>query len=345
MLLTRGPFEPIAIDAGFVKSEAPVFVALAQSADRDLGGHEDDLADVAFTMDQALQELPALDISEEMDLVATEVDRVSHQDFAGEISDIQRNANEGDELISNAFAIIPGEGFQPVPDPFNVVSTPEGPSLPNPMELTLYNVSRPGATEYEVGQAYEIRVRIQPYQGGSGLYAGVEIEQFPVLNDVVIPKRVIGSTDANGFLTVRGTWTAQDAGHWDSTWFANDVLAGPTLHWSVSGAPPHIPTPTGPVVSSAIDVALANLSNTNNPNFRVGDRFRLAVVGQPNKPVEIGGSYNGVALSPAILGQTDQLGVFTLEGQMSTFEVGHWIETYKVGAFSWAGRLEFDVSN
>jgi hypothetical protein len=75
----------------------------------------------------------------------------------------------------------------------------------------------------------------------------------------------------------------------------------------------------------------------------LGDTWTLDVYGRPYKDVTISGSYNGQALSPLVIGQTDQAGHFQLSGQMSPDQIGAWVERYAVGGVQWEGALTFQV--
>ena len=286
------------------------------------------------------------------------------------------------EKMYNVFAAAPAEVFQPLPDA--LAAPVGGPVVGQASQVAadLKNLTRPGATDFYVGDQYEIDVHLAPAVGGGGKYAGIDVRLFPLQNGVLVgvpPGSPSGDpndlclTDDNGFLTAVGAFGPLDVGQWHLTlaytvpgytgsalgqnWvaplsiFEFTVTAGPGVPLPAVGAGAPVSDGLHPVqtlgqpcAGSAINVMLANTSQPGAPNFLSGDNWTLTVIGQANSDVLISALFNGVALQWIVLGQTDDTGTFVLKGSMNDAVVGTWVEYYEVGSQRWSGNLSFSVA-
>ena len=125
---------------------------------------------------------------------------------------------------------------------------------------------------------------------------------------------------------------------------------------SLVGAAPHEapPSPTLPVVTGPgapartvppplVTVTLANLTRPGATDFLLSENWLLTVQGPANSNVVIGGTGPGGPLSPVVLGQTDQNGLYQLSGFMGQDNIGSWSETYLVGSTPFIGAIDFTV--
>lgn len=89
-------------------------------------------------------------------------------------------------------------------------------------------------------------------------------------------------------------------------------------------------------------VTLVNLSGGSPVTFRVGERFRLSIAGQPNQEVKAWASHNG-SESESVFGRTDAAGRWSIEGQMGAEHVGQWTQRWYVGGVQATPELRFAV--
>ena len=115
---------------------------------------------------------------------------------------------------------------------------------------------------------------------------------------------------------------------------ANDCdqrLYGQTLPGTTGSAqqPQIQPIYSGAAPSTAPQFSFTNLTRGDNSNFLVGDRWQILITGlQPNARISVNGGMNGAnALTP--MGQADGTGRFVLSGQMTSDQVGSWVEAWR----------------
>jgi len=109
---------------------------------------------------------------------------------------------------------------------------------------------------------------------------------------------------------------------------------------------PFIPAPPpvyGPPLPSTPTAALHNVSGGGDLLYHVGEQWALALTGPPNSLVTCQGSQDGIPFGPAGFGGTDSLGRFGLAGNMSEYEVGHWVQEWRIGGQLCVPVLVFDV--
>lgn len=97
-----------------------------------------------------------------------------------------------------------------------------------------------------------------------------------------------------------------------------------------------------PPVSVPTSVQLVNVT-TGQPNFNVGDSWKVSISGPPNSPVSVQATQNGVP-SSANFGSTGANGNFTMNGTMAAGDVGSWVENWIVGNNAPA-QISFVVSS
>ena len=98
---------------------------------------------------------------------------------------------------------------------------------------------------------------------------------------------------------------------------------------------------------SGAAVRLANLTTGNSNQFRSGDQFRVEIFGaQPGARIVNSVSQTDAAgqihASASELGQADANGYWHIDGSMSDYEIGSWVEQWTAGGVE-AGTLKFSV--
>ena len=275
---------------------------------------------------------------------------------------IQAAYDQTGEQLTEIFSIVPAEAWQDVPPPQTFDDAGVVTDTSNPMDATVTDPGGNAQSSFAVGQVARFTIQIHPLEGGGGVFGGVTVIENDTLNGQVRDPFTAGGTDQFGFLVVSRTFGPDDVGSWQATFYAvqpnGSQLPGPTIQWEVTPAPagtvaPVTPAPapvTAPPPTPApppIQVSVSLVSNAPGrayPNFLVGDTWTLTVIGPPNAPVVVAGSFNTQTLSPAQLGSTGNDGVFTLAGVMAAANIGLWQETYNVGGIDWDGALLFSVN-
>jgi len=231
--------------------------------------------------------------------------------------------------------------------------------------LTFANLSRPFATDWQVGDQFSMHINIPASVGANTPQAGVTITIYPVQNGVVKTAFNLGVTDSLGNMTFTSYWEPADAGSWQATLYATQpdgtVLPENTFDWTVNAdpngrtiRPGHGGTLSGlrpgggtssPLQGStaAVTVQLVNFNSPGSSVYRVGDGWVLNVNGPPDSDVVLTGIFNGQTLTPATLGQTDDSGFFTTQGVMDASTVGSWTENYSVGGQAATPAISFNV--
>jgi len=105
------------------------------------------------------------------------------------------------------------------------------------------------------------------------------------------------------------------------------------------GPLPQLPYQPG---APASGVSLFNLAAPGSTLFHIGNTFRILVWGQANSPVTITVWQNGAQEGPAVVGYTGATGTWETMGVMSQFELGEWLEEWRV-AGAVVGMLHFTV--
>ncbi len=98
-----------------------------------------------------------------------------------------------------------------------------------------------------------------------------------------------------------------------------------------------------PASAQGQTVELLNLSRPGAVNFYVGESWQINVTGSPYQQVAVTATHNGVPSGPTVVGSTDGSGRFTLNGSMSTAEIGSWTEVWTVGGVQATPTLSFEV--
>jgi len=366
MQLVPGPIPPITSDWYDQTVDNPGFSDLEQAQ---LGS----LPTLEAAMDALVDPLAAIALALPDDGLGPSLDStdviladLGGTDYGTPSAAIDSQIATNTEQIGNAFAVTPAEAWQVVPDPYAVPGQPPPPPNLNPSSWGIYLAGDGVPAQFEVGQEYQINVNIPPGEGGAGLYQNVACVLYPWNNQVPQPQINLGETDQYGNLSFYGVWQAGDVGDWGATLYtttqAGQTLPGQTLYWTVvaapggpPGGPPAPPPPPRPTPPPAppppphpppptITVVFANLTTGNAQTLKVGDKWSLTVAGAANSNVIIGGYFNGLPLTAVIVGQTDSSGVLVLSGQMSTYDIGAWRETFVVGSQDWRGELDFIVT-
>lgn len=366
MRLAPGPFPPIP-DAGVPVDPPPIGLAAWVANElRELPGLEDLLDSRVDPNNMFPDQLPDYGADQLHDYSEAVLGQLVAYDLEGQAAALDPLKVIVDESIIAAYEVIPGEAFIPVPAEF----VPGGGAPPvvvaNPMHVTLTNETRPGATDFAVGETYKVTAHITLVAGGGGYYAGVDVLMFPWCEDKPQASILIGTTDLYGNLDATGTFLPDQWGRWGATFYsrtpAGGMMAAETIYWGVSlvaGDPvppldpamPDTRTPLNigtvtvlPPVPSGITVELINITYPGDANFRADAFWTLTVTGAPNADVEIWGTYQGDPLHREVLGQTDANGVFVLDGQMDPIYIGAWVERYSVGGVDWEDSLTFAVT-
>jgi len=95
--------------------------------------------------------------------------------------------------------------------------------------------------------------------------------------------------------------------------------------------PTPTPTPTPGPLPEAPTARLLNVTRGGEQNFWVGDEWRLELTGGPLETVRCTGYHEQTPFGPTSFGLTDSLGRWVLQGSMSEYERGYWIQEWRVG--------------
>jgi len=109
------------------------------------------------------------------------------------------------------------------------------------------------------------------------------------------------------------------------------------------------PVPPGPIGTplqpepATPTVWIRNLSRPGATDFRVGEAWAIQVQGPPYASVQVTVWQDGAMEGPAGVGSTDSSGRFDLQGSMSQYELGYWVEQWTAGGQTCQPVLTFEV--
>ena len=373
MQLAPGPIPVIAVDFSTFPSGSPGFSDLVTEFGTIFDvfeGYMEGLLPIAATIPATLPS-----DGNEIDLSTLDSNIGALGAFDGTPDLATGDAQIGDlsEKLLVAYAVIPGEAFEPLPAQYSTNPLFPGLAPPSVSTATLNNLTRPGDSNFYPGDQYEIAVELAPTVGGAGAYAGVDVTIYPVQNGTALDPQDLCNTDANGFLKAVGTFQVGDVGNWVVT-IAYEILAGgginggpiaadnTILTFAVLAAPSTEAPPAGsmqiiggglhPVQTlgapclngPAVGATLINTSNPGAAGFMSGDSWQLTVTGPADYDVLISALFNGAALPWVFLGVTDPNGNFVLTGTLDDTYLGTWVENFQVGSQVWSGNIPFTVS-
>jgi hypothetical protein len=237
-----GPIKPLD-PAAYDLAVDPAEFAEAAAADlADLDQHDAVLAQQST----ALTELAATPVAEllgqNLDDAATELDYQSGDTAVQDFSDITSHLDTGDQQIIDAYNEIPGEAWQPVPDPWTppgeatqwggaTTQPPYGPPPIGPAPtyvgaVYLHNVTAPRTGDPPTGQIFHIGDQWRITVAGN---QGVEVSMYGSQNGSSFGPTVLGTTDANGYFVIQGTMTAAELGDWAEYWLVAGMPANPDI--------------------------------------------------------------------------------------------------------------------
>lgn len=367
MLLAPGPIPHLSAVITPPAQEDPGFRELVAAATSPLDELESGM-DAALAA-EAIIDLAPPDDGLDVILNATESDLATFSAFDGAAAADALDSSQAAGVLGivNAYKAIPGEAWQPVPQPLNVSGgAPGGPTLTG-METTITNLSRPGATDFFPGERYSISVALSASVTGAGQQGGHEVFVATTQDGGNFSVLDFGTTDANGNIVCSGVVQDADVGAWTLRANSDDgqrnVVLGPSLSWTVNplpaGASSNIPqgeiitggglhpvcTTGSPGTIAAPTVDLQNDSGPKPTAFTLGDQWTLYVTGSPLQDVLIWATLNGVALPKIVIGKTDQAGNFQLSGAFDQDAyLGVWQEFYQVGVTVVGVTLFYTVS-
>lgn len=273
-----------------------------------------------------------------------------------------------------------------------------------PVTVQMTNTSRPGSSNFWVGDGFRLVFSGRP---------GQTVSNVATFNGTTRPPYNYGTTDASGSYTLTGTMDTASIGTWTQVWSVGEDQATPTLAFSVygkysvsgqitaagaafagvtvkltgcmtvqtttnssgnysftnldgncsytltpswTGASAATFTPTSRTFTltgnrtdnfTALVTTRATLTNTTRggTSFRVGDGFRVDIVGAPSQMVSVTTTFNGVTRDPYNYSPTSGTGAWSVSGTMSAAEIGTWTEVWKVGTTQATPTLTFTVTN
>lgn len=351
MQLEPGPIPALALNLVDQAPEDPGLGAFARAWEQ-TASRIDGTLDAAFDSTATLD-----DVLNESDIIPqlAAVDQINGDaaSLVGlwQIDPIESSKVFGDAAIIDASDYMPGEAFTPVPLAADYGDGNPPTLFPLFGTVTLQNLTRPGFTDFRIGENFRIDVQLLVTGQHVEQYFQCSITMYSQIGDAPNAPWPLGLTDLNGKLSFPGTWGVADAGNWRATFYATSKAgiqdAGPALTWSVAQIREKGPGPGGPgsvLGKNVVNVALQNLTSPGQQNFLIGDQWQLDVWGPAGATVTITGSFNGDALPQTAIGQTDASGHYQAIGSMPAANVGAWMEFYAVGAFQWPGSLAFTVS-
>jgi hypothetical protein len=248
-----------------------------------------------------------------------------------------------DELVQNAWDEMPGESFQPVPDPLSFPGGPPPTPQPGNGTITFTNLTRPGVKDFRVGDVLAVAIRVVPIPGGFNIIGNLPLTWWVYDNGggPLLRKVEIGNTDQNGFLNYTMTLDYTWLGYWGVNIQTPGGLGQSLViqfHFPVS------PT-TGPlpIYPRPITATLVNLTRPDHLDFHIGDKWTLTIHANPNNSVIIKATLNGTGLSDLPLPNTDDAAQLVLNGQMDAGAIGDWSEMYVVGGVRSVDPIVFTV--
>lgn len=114
----------------------------------------------------------------------------------------------------------------------------------------------------------------------------------------------------------------------------------PAYQPPVPGEPPPDYTPPAPTSPT---VRIMNLTRPGAVDFRAGEEFQCWVTGPPYQLVTIMVWHDQIPSGPAEVGITDESGRFDLRGRMTQYEIGSWVEVWRVAGQECSPVLRFVV--
>ncbi len=119
---------------------------------------------------------------------------------------------------------VPPSPVQKPPVGFGNGAGPVTPGILHP-QVQVRNTTRPGATDFNVGEYFELDVAGVP-QG--------RVTVAATFNGVAGAQVAMGSLDSTGYFSVDGQFKAAQEGEWYESWYVNGELATPVLHFFVN---------------------------------------------------------------------------------------------------------------
>ncbi|HEY4506643.1 MAG TPA: hypothetical protein VJH71_00535 [Candidatus Paceibacterota bacterium] len=204
-----------------------------------------------------------------------------------------------------------------------------------------------------VGDSWELNITTSP------VIANAPVELCGIQDGTDLGCTNFGSTDGNGRWSLSGSHDSSVIGFW-AEWakVGNDGILSSSILFDVHNGntsyptptPVYTPTPTPtPTPISYATVSITNTSNpSRNPNFWVGDSWRLNVSTNPpirNKGVEMCGTQNTANLGCTPFGaNTDNNGQWSLTGTMDSSTIGYWTEWSRVNGNVVSNNISFNVT-
>jgi len=86
-----------------------------------------------------------------------------------------------------------------------------------------------------------------------------------------------------------------------------------------------------PAVAQIPSVQVSNTTRPSSPDFKIGDRFEIVIIGAANQPVSVRTTMQGRMDWGPIIGWTDPSGRWSTTGQFEKDDFGDWREVWTVG--------------
>lgn len=161
-----------------------------------------------------------------------------YMDHITEMNDARAGVSS---LLDTVALRIPPEGYQRLPENlqpppelggFNIIPTPGGTQVPGVVylppqvqrQVSIRNLTRPGAIDFAVGESFLVVVFGPPNQ---------RVTNSSVHDGVPVAPGNFANTAANGYLSIGGRFGTIDQGEWVQTWSVGGVPAVPTLDFFV----------------------------------------------------------------------------------------------------------------
>jgi hypothetical protein len=209
-----------------------------------------------------------------------------------------------------------------------------------PTDATISNLSRPGATDFALGDQYRIDVHIRPNVGGGGNYANIHVQANVFIDQTSEAGLDLGYTDANGFLSYTGSFTGDVAGDWELQLYG---AAADGTQLNLTSLSFVVTQQTGTQQITVTFFVQQLGYPCEECVVHSGYDALLTVTGPPNAAVIITGTFNGVPFAPVTVGATDQTGTFQLGVHYDDSAIGEWYERYSVGGVDWGRQLHVTI--
>lgn len=244
MPLEPGPIELIDVARYDLRVESPGLEAYELSQGAEVGALDASLTEPIDAMAGHAEALWPELVEAGLDPAVEEI--MLHDSMPPDpaIEGAEEAAGEVDQLVTGATAETPSEAFEPVPEPFaapadaqewteepSPAGVPPGVEIPGitpapraPGAVRLLNLTRPGATDFIVGERWRLEITGRP-----GQLITIEAGRPPAPASV----DVLGTLGDDGLYVLQSTMELEHVGTWYEIFRLDGIPAEPVLQFRV----------------------------------------------------------------------------------------------------------------